>query len=63
MTACLEGLQMSVVGWLEFNVPFQHKYGYTRHEEMSVNFTTIMPMPNDKGSSRYLSAVVVCKMI
>jgi len=21
-----------VVGWLEFNVPFQHKYGYIRYE-------------------------------
>ena len=21
-----------LVGWLEFNVPFQHKYGYARDE-------------------------------
>jgi len=21
-----------LVGWLEFNVPFQHKYGYIRDE-------------------------------
>ena len=21
-----------LVGWLEFNVPFQHKYGYTRDD-------------------------------
>jgi len=21
-----------MVGWFEFNVPFQHKYGYTRDE-------------------------------
>jgi len=24
------------VGWLEFNVPFQHKYGYIRDEGESV---------------------------
>ena len=23
---------MRLVGWLEFNVPFQHKYGYIRDE-------------------------------
>jgi len=23
---------MRTVGWLEFNVPFQHKYGYIRDE-------------------------------
>jgi len=23
---------MNVKGWLEFNVPFQHKYGYIRDE-------------------------------
>jgi len=22
-----------LVGWLEFNVPFQHKYGYIRDED------------------------------
>jgi len=22
-----------LVGWLEFNVPFQHKYGYIRDDE------------------------------
>ena len=26
----LDGVQMA--GWLEFNVPFQHKYGYIRDE-------------------------------
>jgi len=24
------------VGWLEFNVPFQHKYGYIRDERSGV---------------------------
>jgi len=24
---------MSQVSWLEFNVPFQHKYGYIRDEK------------------------------
>jgi len=24
--------QQSVVGWLEFNVPFQHKYGYIKDD-------------------------------
>jgi len=26
-----------MVGWLEFNVPFQHKYGYIRDEHMMVS--------------------------
>jgi len=25
-----------LVGWLEFNVPFQHKYGYIRDERSGV---------------------------
>jgi len=25
-----------LVGWLEFNVPFQHKYGYIRDESSGV---------------------------
>jgi len=25
-------LLMPVVGWLEFNIPFQHKYGYIRDD-------------------------------
>jgi len=25
-----------MVGWLEFNVPFQHKYGYIRDERVSL---------------------------
>jgi len=25
-----------VVGWLEFNIPFQHKYGYIREERSGV---------------------------
>jgi len=29
-------VQCSVVGWLEFNVPFQHKYGYIRDEQCNV---------------------------
>jgi len=28
-----------VVGWLEFNVPFQHKYGYIRDNAVPVNVT------------------------
>jgi len=28
---------MFKVGWLEFNVPFQHKYGYIRDERSGVN--------------------------
>jgi len=27
----------AMVGWLEFNVPFQHKYGYIRYENPSNN--------------------------
>jgi len=30
----LESTQL--VGWLEFNIPFQHKYGYIRHERSGV---------------------------
>jgi len=30
---CLVG---RLVGWLEFNVPFQHKYGYIREERSGV---------------------------
>jgi len=26
-------LKLFMVGWLEFNVPFQHKYGYIRDDE------------------------------
>jgi len=26
----------AVVGWLEFNVPFQHKYGYIRDKSSGV---------------------------
>ena len=29
--------QNSEVGWLEFNVPFQHKYGYIRDEHRIAN--------------------------
>ena len=25
------------IGWLEFNVPFQHKYGYTRDDSDAVD--------------------------
>jgi len=25
-----------LVGWLEFNIPFQHKYGYIRDERSGV---------------------------
>jgi len=25
-----------MVGWLEFNVPFQHKYGYNRDDHVSM---------------------------
>ena len=25
-------MRKMMVGWLEFNVPFQHKYGYIRDE-------------------------------
>ena len=28
-----------LVGWLEFNVPFQHKYGYIRYDYGSVHIT------------------------
>jgi len=30
-------LLMRLVGWLEFNVPFQHKYGYIRDETVDEN--------------------------
>jgi len=26
-----------LVGWLEFNVPFQHKYGYIRDDHLALN--------------------------
>jgi len=26
-------IQQPTVGWLEFNVPFQHKYGYIRNND------------------------------
>jgi len=26
---------MAAVGWMEFNVPFQHKYGYINDELMA----------------------------
>jgi len=25
-----------IIGWLEFNVPFQHKYGYIRDEAVII---------------------------
>ena len=31
---------LQLVGWLEFNVPFQHKYGYIRDEVHSLQKTT-----------------------
>jgi len=31
MHECVLYLRVTV-GWLEFNVPFQHKYGYIREE-------------------------------
>jgi len=30
--------QVKLVGWLEFNVPFQHKYGYIRDEHRSSRY-------------------------
>jgi len=33
------------VGWLEFNVPFQHKYGYIRDE--FDNLPTLAPVPTN----------------
>jgi len=30
-----------LVGWLEFNVPFQHKYGYIRDELNALESTEI----------------------
>jgi len=30
--AQLSILHTTLVGWLEFNIPFQHKYGYIRDE-------------------------------
>jgi len=27
----LQHVSSQLVGWLEFNIPFQHKYGYIRH--------------------------------
>jgi len=33
-----------LVGWLEFNVPFQHKYGYIRDENPACkNCSNIQP--------------------
>ena len=37
MSASLLPAAGSVVGWLEFNVPFQHKYGYIRDDAGSVH--------------------------
>jgi len=28
-------LSVLLVGWLEFNVPFQHKYGYIRYDDIT----------------------------
>jgi len=28
VTHCTDGCEIRLVGWLEFIVPFQHKYGY-----------------------------------
>jgi len=35
-----------LVGWLEFNVPFQHKHGYSRDERSGVE---TYPYPVKKG--------------
>jgi len=32
LSAFLHNFLNSLVGWLEFNVPFQHKYGYIRYD-------------------------------
>jgi len=32
MTVMMILMIYNLVGWLEFNVPFQHKYGYIRDE-------------------------------
>ena len=34
--ACVEARSVNEAGWLDFNVPFQHKYGYIRHERSGV---------------------------
>jgi len=31
-------------GWLEFNVPFQHKYGYIREERSGVESYPLYPV-------------------
>jgi len=31
---CINRIVMLLVGWLEFHVPFQHKYGYIRDDVM-----------------------------
>jgi len=35
-----------IVGWLEFNVPFQHKYGYIRDEQYRYKTTHYTPSNN-----------------
>jgi len=39
-----------MVGWLEFNVPFQHKYGYIR-DESGREFGFCISNPSDSDLS------------
>jgi len=46
-----------LVGWLEFNVPFQHKWGYIRDESrlcVSINRKLFMAEWKECASARYL---------
>jgi len=38
-----------LVGWLEFNVPFQHKYGYIRDEQCTSTMFLATARCNNKG--------------
>jgi len=42
-----------LVGWLEFNVPFQHKYGYIREELMWVSHPLQVSQPGQLSLSSF----------
>jgi len=49
-----------LVGWLEFNVPFQHKYGYIRDEWHPAGWSVCLPLLSSlapQKSRRFLLAL------
>jgi len=37
LVRCIGKGAVRLVGWLEFNIPFQHKYGYIIDEKLLLN--------------------------